>query len=101
MPTAPTTSTAHEQPKTPDRDWQHEALVYAEKIGVYEYKVNGRFIEYWTFYGQDEGWYFVRYDMKAGKEVFRGANIPWDPDAEIPDFLLSDNGAPLYNYMEG
>ena len=84
-----------------DRDWKHEALVYAEKIGVYEYKVNGQYMEYWSFYGQGEGWYFVRYDLEAGKEVFRGANIPWDDKAGIPAFLLTEEGATLYNYMEG
>ncbi len=90
-----------ETPKAPDRDWAHEALVHAETIGVYEYKVNGKYMEYWSFYGRGEGWYFVRYDLEAGKEVFRGANIPWDPDAKIPAFLLAANGGTLYNYMEG
>lgn len=82
-------------------DYNQKALEYAESIGVYEYKVNGKYMEYWSFYGQGEGWYFVRYDLEAGKEVFRGANIPWDPDAKIPAFLLAANGGTMYNYMEG
>lgn len=97
--------TTHEQltvekPKDSDRDWQHDALVYAERIGVYEYKVNGKYMEYWSFYGE-EGWYFVRYDLEAAKETFRGANIPWEPDEKIPAFLLTSDGGTLYNYMEG
>lgn len=82
-------------------DYNQKALEYAESIGVYEYKANGKYMEYWSFYGQGEGWYFVRYDLEAGKEVFRGANIPWDPDAKIPAFLLAANGGTMYNYMEG
>ena len=79
---------------------EHKALVYAENIGVYEYKVNGNLMEYWSFYGS-EGWYFIRYDLDLGKEVFRGANIPWDGSLEkpIPAFLHS--GGTVYNYMTG
>ena len=78
---------------------EQKAIVRAEKIGVYEYKVNGKYMEYWSFYGS-EGWYFVRYDLDEDKEVFRGANIPFR-DGVIPKFLLSDSGATLYNYMTG
>lgn len=81
-------------------DWEHAALVRAESIGVYEYYVNGKFMEYWSFYGS-EGWYFVRYDLEKGEETFRGANIPWDDDAKIPAFLTTETGATKYNYMEG
>jgi hypothetical protein len=80
---------------------EQKALVRAEEIGVYEYEVNGKYMEYWSFYGQGEGWYFVRYDLEAGKEAFRGANIPWDDKAGIPAFLRTGDGATLYNYMEG
>ena len=82
-------------------DYEHKALVRAEDIGVYEYKVNGHYMEYWSFFGNPEGWYFVRYDLDAKKEVFRGANIPWDADAGIPAFLIAEGGGLLYNYMEG
>ena len=81
--------------------WEQLALRYAESIGVYEYEVNGKYMEYWSFYGRGEGWYFVRYDLEAGKEVFRGANIPWDDAAGIPRFLRTESGATKYNYMEG
>jgi len=81
-------------------DWYEEkALKYAEKIGVYEYNVNKRFMEYWSFYGS-EGWYFVVYDLDKEKEVFRGANIPFR-DGVVPRFLLTDDGATKYNYMTG
>lgn len=80
------------------KKWEHLALRYAESIGVYEYEVNDHFIEYWSFFG-NEGWYFIRYDLEAGKEVFRGANIPWD--GLIPRFLLTESGATKYNYLEG
>ena len=77
---------------------EHKALVRAEEIGVIEYKVNGSLMEYWSFYGS-EGWYFIRYDLELEKEVFRGANIPWN--GVIPAFLMTKTGATLYNYMEG
>lgn len=80
---------------------EHKALKHAEDIGVIEYRVNGHFMEYWSFYGKSEGWYFVRYDLDSGKEVFRGANIPWNEDAKIPAFLVAPSGGLLYNYMEG
>lgn len=87
-------------PSDAERDWEKEALRRAEATGVYEYYVNGKYMEYWSFYGR-EGWYFVRYDLEAGKEVFRGANIPWDDEAQIPSFLKTEDGATKYNYMEG
>lgn len=86
--------------KTKASEFEHKALVYAEKIGVYEYKVNGSLMEYWSFYGS-EGWYFIRYDLENEKEVFRGANIPWDDKMRIPAFLKGNTGATLYNYMQG
>ena len=88
---------------SPSADWEAWALKYAESIGVYEYKVNGRFIEYWTFYGQEEGWYFIRYDLREHREKFRGANIPWDDEAHLPAprFLRTKGGATKYNYMVG
>jgi hypothetical protein len=92
---------AAEEAYKDERDWKAEALKYAESVGVYEYAVNGRFMEYWSFFGQGEGWYFIRYDLGCGKEVFRGANIPWDDEAAVPAFLLTETGATKYNYMEG
>ena len=81
-------------------DYDQKALVHAEDIGVYEYEVNGKYMEYWSFYGS-EGWYFVRHDLDENKDVFRGANIPWDAEIGIPRFLLSDLGRTKYNYMTG
>ena len=83
-------------------NWAHEALVYAENIGVYEYKVNGKVMEYWSFFGRGEGWYFIRHDLEQNKDIFRGANIPWDYSMEqpIPAFLRGPEGT-TYNYMEG
>lgn len=72
----------------------------AEAIGVTEYSVNGRFMEYWSFYGS-EGWYFVRHDLDKGEDVFRGANIPFGEDSPIPAFLLTKTGATLYNCCLG
>lgn len=81
------------------KGWDRKALAYCERVGIYEYQVNGHLLEYWTFYGQSEGWMFVRYDLEQEKEVFRGANIPWN--GTIPKFLLTEDGATKYNYMEG
>ena len=83
-------------------DLERKAIMYAEKIGVYEYKVNGSLMEYWSFYGS-EGWYFIRYDLENEKEVFRGANIPWDESLKdrVPAFLSSPEGYTMYNYMQG
>ncbi len=88
-----------ENDEAEEPNWDDEALKYAESIGVYEYQVNGHVMEYWTFYGRGEGWYFVRYDLENKKTVFRGANIPWQ--GEIPMFLKTASGATKYNYMEG
>jgi len=83
-------------------DLEHKAIVMAEEIGVVEYKVNGTLMEYWSFYGS-EGWYFIRYDLELEKEVFRGANIPWDESLRdrVPAFLVADGGGLLYNYLQG
>lgn len=94
---------AADKPASPEdtpEHWRQEALKYAESRGIYEYEVNGRRMEYWTFYGT-EGWYFVRYNLETKEEEFRGANIPWDEDARIPKFLLAESGATKYNYMVG
>ena len=83
--------------------YREKALKRAEEIGVCEYKVNGRYMEYWSFFGIGEGWYFIRHDLKKGKDVFRGANIPWDDRADnpIPAFLRAEGGGALYNYLVG
>lgn len=80
--------------------WAQKAIQHAEEIGVSDFWVNMSLMEYWSFYGS-EGWYFVRYDLKENKEVFHGANIPWDPNLGIPSFFKGENGETLYNYMQG
>lgn len=80
-------------------DYEEKARIYAEKIGVYEFTVKGKFMQYWSFFG-NEGFIFVRYDLEQEREVYRGDNIPWT--GKIPEFLLDpETGATLYNYMEG
>ena len=83
-------------------DYESRALVHAEEIGVIEYKVNGSYMEYWSFFG-NEGFYFVRHDLDSGEDVFRGANIPWDGSLSnpVPAFLVADGGGLLYNYLQG
>lgn len=83
--------------------YEKKALLRAEQIGVTEYQVNGSIMEYWSFFGQSEGWYFIRYDLKAEREIFRGANIPWDARVRhpIPMFLRTYTGALKYNYIFG
>ena len=83
--------------------YEKKALLRAEQIGVMEYQVNGSTMEYWSFFGQSEGWCFIRYDLKAKREIFRGANIPWDARIRhpIPMFLRTDTGALKYNYICG
>ena len=84
------------------KDYDLEALKHAEEIGVIEYRVNGNLMEYWSFFGS-EGWYFIRYDLDKKKDIFRGANIPWDSSLPqpIPAFLMTESGSTLYNYMQG
>ena len=91
-----------ERDKSRREDLEHKALIRAEALGVIEYKVNGTMMEYWSFYGS-EGWYFIRYDLELDKEVFRGANIPWDGSLSnpVPAFLVADGGGLMYNYMQG
>ena len=82
-------------------DYELKALKYAETVGIVEYKVNDKYMEYWTFYY--DGFYFVRYDLDKEVEVFRGAHIPFNNNI-IPAFLTTKVGghtAALYNYMIG
>ena len=88
-----------DEPQESCENYEAKALKYAEEHGIVEYEVNGYMMEYWTFYGQSEGWMFIRYDLEQKKEVFRGANIPWN--GTIPKFLLDESGATKYNYLEG
>lgn len=82
-------------------NWKECGIMYAEWAGIYEYTLSGSIMEYWTFYGQNEGWIFVRVDLSEeyGTEIFRGANIPWM--GYIPEFLKTESGATKYNYCVG
>lgn len=77
------------------------ALRHAENIGVYEYKVNGSYMEYWSLY--DEGFYFFRTDLNTlqREEV---CHLHWvkSEGYPVPAFLLTDvTGYTKYNYFCG
>ena len=80
------------------KDYSRSALIYAEHNGIYEYTVTGRSMEYWSLY--DDGFfrYRVNLDTETREEV---EHIDWQPGDEVPPFLLSLKGYPLYNYFEG
>ena len=76
------------------------ALRHAEDIGVYEYKVNGKYMEYWSLF--DEGFYFFRTDLDTleREEVchlhwVKGEGFP------VPAFLKTPEGYTKYNYFCG
>ena len=77
------------------------ALIYAENIGVSEYKVNGLWIEYWSFF-PGEGFRFIRHNLASGEEN-RDVLIPWEPTGvyPVPAFLKGEHGGTLYNYCIG
>jgi len=78
------------------------ALFHAEKIGVYEYKLNGDWMEYWSYF-PGEGFRFIQYNVQDGME-YRDGFIPWDLQRDrrpIPAFLISEHGGTLYNYNIG
>ena len=77
------------------------ALRYAEKHGVYEYKVNKSFMEYWSLY--DEGFYFYRIDLDTNERT-EVCHLPWKKEDgyPVPAFLLTEvEGYTKYNYFEG
>ncbi len=80
-------------------DYNEKALRRAEQIGVYEYNVNGHLMEYLSFFGQNEGWYYIVYDLEADTEIYRDKAFPWL--GFIPYWLKTETGATRYNYMEG
>lgn len=60
-----------------------QALLYAEKIGIYEYSVNeDGWLEYWSFF-PGEGFRFIQHNLNTGEE-HRDGFIPWDKNSEIP-----------------
>lgn len=76
------------------------ALRYAERHGVYEYKVNRNYMEYWSLY--DLGFYFYRIDLDT-EERTEVCHMPWTKEDGIPVplFLISPEGYTKYNYFEG
>ena len=83
------------------RNWMDKkqySILVCEKIGVYEFKLNGDWLEYWTLY--EDGFRFVRFNLVTGEEN-RDTLINWSPLDPVPSFLLNENGATLYNYFVG
>lgn len=87
---------------------EHQALLYAEKVGIYEYSVNeDGWLEYWSFF-PGEGFRFVQHNLNTNEEIREGF-IPWDKrdGRPIPMFLREWNPeGPLnwkthYNYNVG
>lgn len=76
------------------------ALRYAETHGIYEYKVNKSYMEYWSLY--EEGFYFIRVDLNT-LEREEVCHLPWtkEVDLPVPAFLVTREGHTLYNYFEG
>ena len=77
------------------------ALRHAEEIGVYEYQVNGSYMEYWSMF--DEGFYFFRTDLNTlqREEV---CHLHWvkQEGYPVPAFLLTEvTGFTKYNYFCG
>ena len=83
------------------KDMSEEALRYAESIGVYEYEVQGQYMEYWSFF-TGEGFRFIRRNLITDEED-RETLIPWTPDCcwPTPRFLRTEYGATRYNYNVG
>ena len=80
-------------------DYKQKALLRAEQIGVSEYSVNSHIMEYLSFFGQEEGWIYVVYDLETDTEIYREKAFPWM--GFIPYWLKTESGATRYNYMEG
>ena len=81
-------------------DYKQKALCYAEKHGIYEYDVNGKYMEYWSMY--DEGFYFWRVNLDTnGRSLV--CHLEWHKEdgIPIPAFLTTEDGATKYNYFVG
>ena len=83
-----------------DNTLNNLALRYAENHGIYEYKVNREFMEYWSLY--DDGFWFIRVDLNTliREEV---CHLPWtmEDGYPVPSFLTTPEGYTKYNYFEG
>ena len=80
--------------------FDHLALLYAEKHGVYEYKVNQNYMEYWSMY--ERGYYFYRIDLNTNERT-EVCHLPWrkEDGYPVPAFLRTEKDGTLYNYFEG
>lgn len=76
------------------------ALRYAETHGIYEYKVNKNYMEYWSLY--EEGFYFYRVNLDTNGRL-QVCHLPWtkEDDIPVPAFLKTAEGYTLYNYFKG
>ena len=54
--------------KLTKKDYEHEALIRAEKIGVYEYEVKGNKMIYISYFGS-EGFYKVTHNLDTHEET--------------------------------
>lgn len=81
-------------------DYKEIALRYAEKIGVYEYATNGKYMEYWSMF--DEGFYFFRTDLDTFERT-EVCFLHWvkDEGFPVPSFLKTPEGYTKYNYFCG
>ena len=81
-------------------DYMQKALRYAEEHGIYEYQVNGSYMEYWSMY--EDGFYFYRVNLDTlGK--LQVCHLEWhrEDGIPVPAFLKKESGATKYNYFEG
>jgi hypothetical protein len=79
-------------------DMREAALIYAEKICISEYQVQGQWLEYWTVI-PGEGFQFVRVNLITNEE-FRDGIVFWKSTEQfpVPLFLKKTDGGVIYNY---
>ena len=80
-------------------EYQKKALTYAENHGIIEYDVNGKLMEYMSFYGQDEGWWYVVVDLDSMREIHRAQAFP--RLGIVADWLGGPKGGGLSKHREG
>ena len=81
-------------------DYKQKAISYAEQLGIYEFKVNENYLEYWSLY--IDGFHFSRVNLDTFINV-EVCVLPWkqEDNIPVPAFLKNEHGATLYNYMIG
>ena len=91
----------HEGYKETHKDlFDQLALRYAEDHGIYEYKVNSNYMEYWSLY--EEGFYFYRVDLNTEGKC-QVCHLEWHKEDgyPVPAFLKTPEGYTKYNYFYG